>query len=77
MEESKVRIYPNPATDEFTISVGTEFVGKPYKIIDQFGRMVKTGIIDSEKHQVSIVGIERGVYELIIDNQWFKKVIIN
>jgi cyanophycinase-like exopeptidase len=77
MEENQVFFYPNPATAEFTISAGTEFVGKPYKIIDQFGRMVKTGIIDSEKHQVSIVGIERGVYELIIDNQWFKKVIIN
>jgi cyanophycinase-like exopeptidase len=77
MEESKVRIYPNPATDEFTISVGTEFIGKTYNIIDQFGRIVKTGRIDSEQYQISIDGIERGAYKFNIDNQWFKKVIIN
>lgn len=76
-EESRVQIYPIPATDEFTISVGSEFIGKQYKIIDQFGRMVEEGIIDSEKHQVSILRIEIGMYKLIIDNQWFKKLIIN
>jgi hypothetical protein len=77
MDENKLQIYPNPATDEFTISVGTEFIGKTYNIIDQFGRVVKTGIIASEKHQISIDGIERGAYKFNIDNQWFKKVIIN
>jgi hypothetical protein len=39
--------------------------------------VVKTGIIASEKHQISIDGIERGAYKFNIDNQWFKKVIIN
>jgi hypothetical protein len=76
MEESKVRIYPNPATDEFTISVGTEFIGKTYNIIDQFGRMVKTGCIKSEKHTISIEGIENGYYTIMIGNSRVKGLIL-
>jgi hypothetical protein len=63
--------------DKSPYPIGTEFIGKTYNIIDQFGRVVKAGIIASEKHQISIDGIERGAYKFNIDNQWFKKVIIN
>jgi hypothetical protein len=76
MEENKLQIYPTPATDEFTISVGTEFIGKTYNIIDQFGRMVKTGCIKSEKHTISIEGIENGYYTIMIGNSRVKGLIL-
>jgi hypothetical protein len=74
--EDNILIYPNPATQEFILSVSSESIGKTYKIVDQFGKIVKTGRIESEKHIISIQGIENGYYTISIDNIRLKGLIL-
>lgn len=72
----KYLLYPNPTTQEFMLSVSSESVGKTYKIVDQFGKMIKTGRIESEKHIISIEGIENGYYTISIGNIHLKGLIL-
>lgn len=62
----KVEIHPNPATNEIYISsTGINLFN--YKIIDLYGRELKTGQIKSSE-EINISHIEEGTYIIILNN---------
>jgi cyanophycinase-like exopeptidase len=76
LEENQVLLYPNPAEEILTISVGNKLIGECYKIVDQLGKVIRIGYIDKMKHQIQINGIESGIYRVIIGNQSIKNIAI-
>ncbi|MFM7662068.1 MAG: T9SS type A sorting domain-containing protein [Bacteroidota bacterium] len=76
LNEDDILIYPNPATHEFILTVPSELIGKTYNIVDQLGKIVKTVLIESEKHTISIEGIENGCYTISIGNIRLKGLIL-
>jgi polyhydroxybutyrate depolymerase len=40
-------VYPNPAEEEIVISTDRPFVGQPYEIVDQLGKRVGAGLMNS------------------------------
>ncbi len=67
-EESKpvFTIYPNPANDKLTLKTNTLFIGTVYRISDQSGRIVLSGIIESEITEVNLFNIQSGIYTISI-----------
>lgn len=68
MSKDQIGIYPNPFDQSFTINGSVGYIGKLYTITDALGKTVATGIISSEKHQISELNNKiQGVYFLTMD----------
>ncbi len=55
-------VYPNPAHNEITISVKSDFVGTVFTITDNAGRAVLKEIFMETEHKVDLSSFESGVY---------------
>jgi pimeloyl-ACP methyl ester carboxylesterase len=66
-------VYPNPTHAIAEIRSQNDLVGKPYTIMDPFGRIIRTGIA-SDPHSLSIdlSFFGNGLYLLTIDDRTFR-----
>lgn len=84
-ESSKFAIFPNPATDNVSISLGTiESLVAQYSIINSNGKVIKTGIfsnsLSNTVQAIDISGVPRGLYMIMLTDGAKKnstKLIIN
>ncbi len=67
-------VYPSPATDMITITVGAAFIAKNYSITDEAGKTVLSGKLINEKSVIRLNELAAGVYIIKIMNQ-NKKII--
>lgn len=58
----KVSVYPNPASTYVTIDVVSSLMGSYYHVIDQAGRLVLKGQINTESTTLDINHLGTGVY---------------
>lgn len=69
-ELSRLRIFPNPATDELNIGITDTDISSHYSLLlyDMYGRMIKTLQIASatENFRMDVSGLKAGVYQLIL-----------
>jgi aldose sugar dehydrogenase len=65
----KVKIYPNPVGNEFSLEVEDKLIGQTYLITDLSGRIVLNGTISSLTQKIDAQGLKKGIYELIIQDQ--------
>jgi hypothetical protein len=72
LTSEKIEIYPNPTFDELNVK-GME--NKNYIIIDQLGRIVQSGQINSE-NPISIKNFDSGSYSLKIGDSYSKILLI-
>lgn len=70
--ENKLSIYPNPAIDKIYISSTENLNGKSYKIYNNIGQLITTGIIENE--QIKIEQLEIGIYLILINGNTFKLI---
>ena len=61
-------IYPNPAKGEVNISLTNTVKGATYKILDQSGRLLSNGSLETEKTKVDISALKTGTYRIVISN---------
>ena len=73
-ESADITIYPNPVISSFELSVPAELVGKTAGIFDAYGKFVKSVLVNEEKVQVNVSGINGGVYILNIGDKTKKFV---
>jgi len=55
-------VFPNPASSDIQIEVGSQWIGKEYEFYDVCGKMVTSAIIINEKSIFDISAISKGVY---------------
>jgi uncharacterized repeat protein (TIGR01451 family) len=69
-------IYPNPAADLVTVLIGKGVPATEYRIVDQLGQVVMTGLITGEKTVIDIGNLADGFYILnATDNSYGVKLI--
>ena len=68
VDENGFVIYPNPVSDFITLKVNNTFFNKNYSIIDQLGRTVISGKINSESSTINMSELARGIYHFRIGN---------
>ena len=66
---SHVSIAPNPAKDQFMLTVGTDLLGTSYSLSDLTGRTIHTATITGENTKVTVAGLSSGIYLLTIGTQ--------
>ncbi|WP_375417134.1 glycosyl hydrolase family 18 protein [uncultured Hymenobacter sp.] len=57
-------VYPNPATDQLSLSSGLELAGSQYRILNATGQRVASG--SAARGTVSVAALPAGVYTLVV-----------
>jgi len=65
---AKLEVYPNPASETLTISVGSEMIHARYELFSITGQMVQDGIIGSTEQNVDLSSFQSGMYILKLDD---------
>ena len=68
-EESKLRIFPNPASEYFNISFPENASTNDCVLFDNLGKEVKRFLVSGGENQVDISELESGIYFIRIDSQ--------
>lgn len=71
------KIYPNPAKEIITIQITDFLKGEPFIIMDQHGKKVKSGSLDTDKTNINIKDLANGIYLIKIgdkEKQTFKVI---
>lgn len=61
-------LYPNPALSEITLNVPEAFIGSRYYILDNSGRILIQGTINTNKESLNIEKLSNGNYILKLSN---------
>ncbi len=76
-ESEDIVCFPNPAKDKITIS--KDIINKDvafYKIVNQYGSLIKEGELHSSVNQISISNIPGGLYYLEMINSKNEEIVI-
>ncbi len=65
LDQSRIQLYPNPSSGQCTVVVPSHAVGKPVRIFDSAGRMVRMDRIGGER-EVWQVDLPAGLYSVQI-----------
>ena len=73
MEEKKVQVYPNPATDLLTLSVGDASQCKPLSVtvIDVMGRVVYAETVSATEMSLDVSHLPTGIYFIRLEQEDF------
>jgi CubicO group peptidase (beta-lactamase class C family) len=55
-------LYPNPTSDIINVKTAVNSIGSPYKIYDNMGRTVLSGIIHDENTSIVVSNLSGGIY---------------
>ena len=66
--ENNLNVYPNPTTSSITISSETS-LNSSFRLIDEQGRVVLTGKIESSEQTVDISKLSKGQYNLVFEDE--------
>jgi acetyl esterase/lipase len=61
-ERKLVMVYPNPAEDILNVVIDAGVTGSDYSIVDQLGRVVRSGSLPSFRNRIDIGSLRAGLY---------------
>lgn len=64
-----ISLFPNPAKDQITLKGSAAMIGKTYRIVNQEGKVVVTGILAGEQQLLSLENLPAGMYTLHIGSE--------
>ena len=67
-EKPSIRLYPNPANSNFTLTIPESIIGSNIKIYNSLGQLVLEQNIKSAVQNISIQNLANGIYCYFIDN---------
>ena len=73
--QHQISIYPNPAKEFVTVTVGNNLLNKNVILADMHGRVLQTVKINSLSFTINIAGYPAGLYLIKIDNENQIKII--
>jgi photosystem II stability/assembly factor-like uncharacterized protein len=71
------RIFPNPVSNEFNLITNALSINKSYKITNQLGETLMTGVLEELNNVVNISTFEDGVYFILMEEYEPVKIIKN
>jgi len=63
-----ISTYPNPVSDELTITLPTRSEMSPYVIVDALGNTLQKGILEGQSANISVRLLPAGIYHFLIDD---------
>jgi hypothetical protein len=75
-----LRIYPNPAKDEFVVEVGEEMVGGGVRVSDVTGRKIIEVKIKDRSSKIKVEDLAGGIYFVTVEkgkNKVSRKLVIS
>ena len=63
---NSISVFPNPTQNSLSIQVSEPLIGSAFEIIDQQGRVLKTGEMQSQVQVIAISEIKQGIYTVRI-----------
>jgi uncharacterized delta-60 repeat protein len=63
---SDIKIYPNPTYDIVTFETNSFLLNKPFKLLENTGKEIFSGLINSEQVTIRLDGLSTGIYLLQI-----------
>jgi hypothetical protein len=64
---NEINIYPNPATSQTNLKADASLIGSTFRICDQVGRVVKSGILTEEITVIDLDNLSKGIYQVRVD----------
>jgi hypothetical protein len=74
-QDNLFSIYPNPAQTILNVKADSKLIGSNYQILDNVGRVVFTGNLNSQNSTIELVNLSSGIYMFSVGkniNQTFK-----
>ncbi|MFM8596985.1 MAG: T9SS type A sorting domain-containing protein, partial [Flavobacteriales bacterium] len=72
--ENGFLVFPNPCKTSFWLVVSNELIGKPFAIIDGFGKLISQGMITNIQQQIDF-RLASGLYFIKVDDQLSRLVV--
>jgi len=67
---------PNPNNGKFLLSVNHDFIGSSYDIVDEVGRQIERGEIQSQTQDFDLADKPKGVYRITLTGKSTSKTIV-
>jgi hypothetical protein len=67
-------VYPNPSDDFVTIQIGSNFVNSNYRILNNEGKMMLNGTLNSIETKIDLSGLKPGVYLFCFGEDYYEKI---
>ena len=71
----QINIFPNPVTDKICLKGIRESV--QFRIINLTGQTIKEGVLNKENNVIGMSSFVKGIYILIIENDYYKIIVNN
>jgi surface protein len=75
LEESKLKLYPNPVESILNVAIDYHLIDEPYVIIDGLGKVVLKGIFKEVESAINLKELSKGIYYLRVSDSYSSKFI--
>ena len=65
---ANITLYPNPATNEITLSIGNTNDSSSYSLYNTFGQLLDQGVVSQNKEVISVSEFSTGIYFIVVKN---------
>ena len=65
---ANISLYPNPANNEITLSIGNTNDNSSYSLYNTFGQLLQQGIVSQNKEVISVSEYTTGIYFIVVKN---------
>ena len=65
---STISLYPNPANNEITLSIGNANDISSYRVYNTFGQLLQEGTLQANKEVISVSQYTVGIYFIVVNN---------
>ena len=65
---STISLYPNPANNEITLSIGNTNDISSYRVYNTFGQLLQEGTLQANKEVISVSQYTVGIYFIVVNN---------
>ena len=73
LEESKLKLYPNPVESILNVAIDYHLIDEPYVIIDGLGKVVLKGIFKEVESAINLKELSKGIYYLRVSDSYSSK----
>ena len=74
INENLFLVYPNPSDDFVTIQIVSNFVNSNYRILNNEGKMMLNGTLNSIETKIDLSGLKPGVYLFCFGEDYYEKI---
>jgi hypothetical protein len=71
-----ISVFPNPTSNDITVSISESLINEKYTIQDNSGRIIKNGVFLKTKEKIDLSLLSNGVYFLTTEIKNIQKMIV-